>query len=574
MKEQNNDVHKGNIVPEIARKWEVLDRIESDIIDQLIKNRGIVNKEYFFNTDFERDSYEPFLLPDMKKAVDRIIESINRKEPVAIFGDYDADGIPGSAFLYKVFMANGMEPVVYIPDRELEGYGLNNKAIEHLAKEDIKLIITVDLGITGKEQVGFANNLGVDVIITDHHEPKDDEYPDNAYAVVHPRAVGSKYPFGYLAGGGVAWKLGQAIAKITGKPTVNELKWLLEFPAISTICDMVPLVDENRMLAKFGLRVLAQTRNIGIKALYRASGIDTNKIDEYCVGFQIGPRLNAPGRMDHAALAFKLLTTESEEIAREIASKVELHNNDRKLQMDKIQKEAYEQIIEKQLQKNKVLVVSGENWPLGLVGLAAGRIMEEFNRPVFLLTKKDNYFQGSGRSVEGFHLVECMQKMSQIIESFGGHAKAAGLKIKQENLKDFELKIKELADSLLKDSDLEKKFQADAIIDPNEISKSLIMKIADFAPFGEDNPRPRFVIKNLTCVEIKKLGAEQAHLKIKFKQNNLEAIGFGLGSRGGEISVGKNIDVLGHLELNVWTGRDGLTREIIQITLKDFKVVN
>lgn len=575
MREFGHELPPEKKVPQINKSWEIPDRTESTLTDQLLKNRGIVSKEKFFNSSYERDSYDPFLLPDMEVAVDRIVKSFSDKqEIVAIFGDYDADGIPGSALLYKLFVANGKEPVVYIPDRESEGYGLNKKAIEHLAKEQIKLIITVDLGITGKEEVEFAKTLGIDVIITDHHEPKENEYPDNALAVVHPRVNNSKYPFGQLAGGGVAWKLAQAISSRTGKPTSNELKWLLELPAISTICDIVSLKDENRMIAKYGLKVLAQTRNKGLRALYRAGGIDTNKIDEYCVGFQIGPRLNAPGRMDHAALSFKLLTTDSEQIASEIASKIEVYNQDRRIQMENIQKQALLKIEEKSLWQKKVIVVTGEDWPLGLVGLAAGRLMEEFNRVVFLLGKKDGYYQGSGRSIQGFHLVEAMTQVEDLLESFGGHAKAAGLKIKEENLNDFELRIESLANILLKEADLEKKIKADAILGPEEITKDLIKSIEEFAPYGEDNPRPKFVIKNLTCDAIKKLGAEGNHLKLKFKENNLEAIGFGMGGRASEISLGKKIDALGYVELNVWTSNTGTVKETIQITLKDFKISN
>lgn len=571
---------KENIAPpNDSRKesiWEVAKREKENIVEQLLLNRGIVDKEKFFNTSYERDSYDPFLMPDMEKSVDRILKALADNEQIAVFGDYDADGIPGTAILYKIFMTNGKKPIIYIPDREKEGYGLNNKAIEHLAIEDkVSLIITVDLGITGKKEVEYAKELGIDIIITDHHEPMEESYPDNAFAIVHPRAKNSNYPFGYLAGGGVAWKLAQAIAQKTNKPSENELKWLLELPAISTFCDMVPLQDENRMIAKFGLKVLPQTRNIGLKALYRTGGIDTSKIDEFAVGFQIGPRLNAPGRMDHAALAFNLLTTESPEEAQIIAAKIEEQNFERRSQMERIQQQAFNIISERELYNQNVMIVTGEDWQLGLVGLAAGRAVEEFHRPIFLLGKKikdgQEYFQGSARSIDGFHLVDALEKMRDLLEEFGGHEKAAGMTIKSENLPEFEKRMLDLGQNI-KPENLRKKITVDAELEAKDVTKEFILEIDKFAPFGEANPKPKFVIKNLTVNEIRQLGAEAKHLKLKFNEKNLEAIGFGLGDRAGEISLGSKLDILGSIELNLWTNRDGITTETVQVVMKDFKV--
>ncbi len=556
--------------------WEVAKRVHDNLTDQLLLNRSISNPEKFFDTSYERDSHNPFLMPDMERSVDRILQAFEKNEKIAIFGDYDADGIPGTAVLYKVFQANNKKPIAYLPDREKEGYGLNNSAIEHLAKEDnVKLIITVDLGITGKKEVEYAKELGVDVIITDHHEPMEETYPDNAFAVVHPRAKNSKYPFGYLAGGGVAWKLAQAIALKTGKPNKSELKWLLELPAISTFCDVVPLQDENRMIAKFGLKVLSQTRNIGLRALYRAGGIDTNKIDEFTVGFQIGPRLNAPGRMDHASLAFNLLTTDSEEEAQSIAAKIEEQNFQRRSQAELIQKQAFDIINERELYNQNAMIVTGNDWQLGLVGLVAGRVAEKFHRPIFLLGKKikngEEFLQGSARSIDGFHLVDALESVSDLLEEFGGHEKAAGMTIKAKNFPEFEKRILDRANKILSSENLRKKIKVDAHISANDITKDLIAQIEKFAPFGEANPKPKFAVNDLTVQDVRVLGAEGKHLKIKFKNHNFEAIGFGMGGRASEIFAGSKVDILGSLELNIWTNRDGVTSETVQVLLNDFR---
>ncbi|MBI4032603.1 single-stranded-DNA-specific exonuclease RecJ [Candidatus Berkelbacteria bacterium] len=557
-----------------TRRWVVAERTQADLVEQLLANRGITDKERFFNPDYERDGHDPFLMPNMQTAVDRILTAVKAGETIAVYADYDADGIPGGAVLTKMLRILGATVLPYVPDREKEGYGLNEPALQHLKTSGVTLIITVDLGITNHTQVTAAKQLGIDVIVTDHHHVDEPRIPTDAVALVHPALPGSTYPFHGLAGGGVAWKLVQALQQATGNPDVGQLKWWFELPAISTVCDIVPMSDENRMIVHYGLKVLMQTRNPGLKALYKAAGITPDTINEWTIGFQIGPRLNAPGRVDHASAALELLLTDDEQRAAVLAAQIELQNQERQAALERIVDEASALIDRDKLDEQPAIVLLGDAWPAGLIGLAAGRIVERYHRPVILLGRDgDGKAKGSGRSISRtageFNLLEGISAQKELLVSYGGHERAAGLQLSEDDFVEFQRRFIEFAASRLDAEALMPTERVDAVLKPEEVTDDLVTDLLRFAPFGPGNPRPRFVIAPLTVSDVRTVGASGKHLKLRFKEgpsNGLEAIGFGLGERASECTVGTKLAALGTLEFNEWNGT-----QRIQLKLDDLK---
>lgn len=550
-----------------SQRWELRPRTHDDVVTQLLVYRGIADQDRFFSPDYERDSHDPLLLPNIGLALDRIEQAIAAKELICVYGDYDADGIPGSAVLIKTLEANGATVCSYIPDREREGYGLNVLALEQLKTQGVALVITVDLGITGRTEVTAAKQLGIDVIVTDHHHVDPDRVPVDAVAVVHPALPGSQYPFVGLAGGGVSWKLCQAIVARTGTPTASQLKWWLELPAISTVCDMVPLVDENRMIAHYGLKVLMQTRNKGLQAMYRAAGIAIDDLTERTIGYQIGPRINAPGRIDHASVALELLLTDDEQRAQDLATQSEVQNRERQEQLDMVVKAAVARVEAEQLANNSAIVLAGEGWPLGVIGLAAGRIAERYHRPTILLGIHDGIAKGSGRSIEGFNLLAGIDACQALLITYGGHEAAAGLQLKVEQLPAFTEQLVAYATTNLTAEQLIRKAVADLLLDPAQITDELVTNVLRFAPFGKSNPKPRFVVAPLVVADCRLVGATKQHVKLRFT-NGLEAIGFSCSHLAEHCPTGASVGVLGALEFNSWNGH-----QVIQLMMDDLKPV-
>ena len=540
--------------------WKIPERTEASLVDQLLKNRGITDRERFLAPDFERDSHDPWRLPTMERAVARIIQAIERKEIIAVYADYDADGIPGGAILTKLLRANGATVVPYVPDREKEGYGLNRQAIEYLKKQRVSLIITVDLGITNSAAVAEAVAVGIDVIVTDHHSIDPDRIPTDAVATVHPGLPGSIYPFAGLAGGGVAWKLAQAVAERTGRPTSNELKWWLELAAISTVCDMVPLQDESRLIVQFGLKVLRKTRSIGLRALYEQASIDPSVVDERTIGFQIGPRINAPGRMDHAAPAFELLLTDDPTRAEALASQIELLNHDRQALVGRVVDEAINKLSTFGKELPTVIILDDPSWPIGVLGLAASRLVERYHRPVILLNQTaDGRAKGSARSISGFNVLEAIRASRDLLTSFGGHTGAAGLSLDHAALADFSAALEEFAAARLSLDALQPTHRADAAISAAELTESLMNELDQFAPFGMANPAPTFVVQPLIVRSVRRLGADGQHLKLTFANAPFAGLAWRFSERGMSLpSVGQSIAILGRPEWNTWNGQRSL----------------
>lgn len=553
----------------MKKNWIVYPKTNDDIIDQILANRGIKlsERDKFLHPDYERDLLDPFKISDMEKAVKIIHDAIKNRQKIGIFADYDADGIPGAALLYKVFKLFHLDIETYIPKRT-EGYGLNIEGIKKLQKNGCEILVTVDLGITDKEEIDFAKKIGMKVIVTDHHEVQKNLFPENADAIIHTH-LSKNYKNKDLAGCAVAYKLAQALGKKLGKPDENQLKWFLDLPGISTICDMVPLIGENRVIAKYGLKVLRKTKILGLEELYQVSAIEKENIDAYTVGFNIGPRINAPGRIDNAEASYIMLTTSDKKIAEEVAKKLNDVNTYRQKSLEKALEEAKQKIKSRSLDKNKIIVVSGKGWPIGIIGLVSSKITEAYNRPSIVLTEEDGILRGSGRSIDKFNLVDSLKKLENLLLGFGGHVKAAGLSLKKENYEEFYNRICKIAQDALTDEDLVKKIKIDAEIDQKDIGLGLVEEIKQMEPFGLGNPKPLFLGKNFEIISSKLVGRDENHLKLvlgkKGSLRKFDAISFNCDKNILPLSHGLLIDIVFCLEENVWNNQSKVQLKIVDI---------
>jgi len=532
------------------------------LILQLLWNREVKDPEaaqIFFNADYNALG-DPYLFPDMARAIDRIFLAKEKNEVIFVYGDYDADGVPGAVILHTVLKAYGFVPRIYIPHREKEGYGLNNGAIDYMAEAGAKIIITCDCGVTNNMQISYAKTKGIDVIVTDHHTLPP-ELSADAYAFIHPQV--GEYPFKLLSGGGVAFKLAQGILKSKYPLQIKESKesvekWLLDLAAITTVADMMSLVGENRILVKYGLKVLNKTRRLGLKKLIEAAGLELGKLDAHNIGFQIAPRINAAGRMDHANAAFELLTSENEEEAKNLAENLNKANAERQKQTSIIVNEAKFQIVENKKEKDSCLFIFKSEWPLGLLGLAAGKISETFNRPVVLMTKVEGKIKGSARSTKGgMNIMSALQKMSDLFCAFGGHAEAAGMTLKdEESLPIFQEKILEFAQKEFKEKERILPIDAEAEID--NLNLKFCEGLEKFSPFGRENPEPVFISRNLTVRGTAIVGNGEKHLRLTVsgkKGVQHKMIGFCFGHFCKTLKFGDKIDVVYEAGINEWNGR-------------------
>ena len=557
----------------MKKKWEYIETNENKIneicrefdIDRLLAsilvNREITNIEDIrvFLEPTRNDFHNPYLMPDMDIAVKRIIKAIDNKEKIMIYGDYDVDGITSITVLKKFLIERGIEVRSYVPNRLDEGYGLNMQAIEKIAKEDFKLMITVDCGISGIEEVENAKALGIETIITDHHEPLD-ELP-NALAVIDAKRKDSKYPFNQLAGVGVVFKLIQAIGQALKLDDTHYLKYL-DLVCVGTISDIVPLVNENRVIAKLGLKLVKVTKNLGLKKLIQSAGI--TQIDSSAISFGVAPRINACGRMGNEQDALELFLSEDENTVNMLTQKLNEYNKIRQETEKKIVEEALEEIEKNKENEKNAIIVGKSGWHHGVIGIVASKITDMYFKPSILLSFEEVIAKGSGRSIPGFDLHEALCKCSSYLEKYGGHGMAVGLNLKKENLEQFKLKFEEYA----KDSDLTKIqpiLNIDSVITSKEINLDTINSLKKLEPYGEGNKMPIFVYKGLKINSIRAL-TEGKHLKLTLKDENLtlNAIGFNMGNLVDEYLIGDRVDIAGVLETNTF---NGITS--IQINLKD-----
>ena len=546
-----------NKVKEIENKYQI-----NSLLAKILVNREITEEKDIqqFLSPTRKDFYDPYLMPDMEKAVERILKAIDNKEKVLIYGDYDVDGITSVTVLKSFLEERGLKVDEYIPNRLDEGYGLNIPAVEKIASEKYTLMITVDCGISAIEEVKYANSLGVEVIITDHHEPGE-KLPE-AIAVVDSKRKDNKYPFRNLAGVGVVFKLIQAISKKLELEEKEFLKYL-DIVCIGTISDIVPLVDENRVIVKLGLRLVEQTRNLGLKTILQASGYQ--KVDSTTISFGIAPRINACGRMGHQEEALKLFLSTDKEEVNKLAEELNEYNRQRQEKEKQIFLEALEKIQKEQIDKDSIMVIDGENWHHGVIGIVASKITELYFKPSILLCFEGDEGKGSGRSIPGFDLHEALTKCEENLEKFGGHSMAVGLGVKKENLEG----LRKQLDQIAKQKQIDKIvsiLKIDAQVELKDINMQIVESLKQLEPFGEENKVPLFVFKNLKIDSIRAL-SEGKHIKLTLRQDNknlINAMGFNLGELTNDYRIGDKVDVVGSLEVNKFNGEEN-----IQILLKD-----
>ena len=512
------------------------------------------------------DFYNPFFMPDMEKAVSRITKALKNNENITIFGDYDADGITSTTILKRFFHDINKECNVYIPNRLNEGYGLNKNAIKKLSEDRTNLIITVDCGITAIEETKYAKELGIDIVITDHHEPGE-EIPD-AEAVVDCKRKDNKYPFRELAGCGVAFKLTQALCKNLDLNENQALKYL-DIACVGTISDVVPLVDENRVIVKLGMLLLKQTKNLGLKQIINNAHF--KEFNSMSVAFGITPRINACGRLGHQGEALELFTTDNQEKATELAKKMDEYNIQRQLEEKRIYDEAIT-LLQEEAKTNgitKCIVLGHENWNPGVIGIVSSRITEKFYKPSILVCFDKDIAKGSGRSIEGFDLHKALMECDKYLTNYGGHSLAAGLSLNTKDFEKFKNMINEYAEKNIKDEDLIPTINIDLKLEDSQLNIEEVEELKLLEPFGQSNEEPIFMITNLKVVSIKTL-SDGKHLKLYLKnQNYLDAIGFNLGERANELKIGDTIDIVGNLNINEFNN----TKKV-QMLLKDFKITN
>ena len=534
----------------------------SDLLATILVNRNLTKEEEIrlFLEPTRKDFYDPFLITDMEIAIDRIIEAIEKKQKVMIYGDYDVDGITSITVLKSFLKDLGLETNFYIPNRLEEGYGLNKKAIDKIKQNGCDLMITVDCGISAIEEIDYANSLGIETIVTDHHEPG--SVLPKALAVIDNKRKDSTYPFRELAGVGVVFKVIQALGKKLGLEEESYLKYL-DIVCVGTISDIVPLVNENRVITKLGLKLVKQTKNLGLRSIIQSSGY--HKIDSNTISFGIAPRINACGRMGKAEEALELLLSNNVYQVNELTKRLNGHNQKRQ----EIEKEIYENVLEKiekdHLDERQTIVVGGEHWHHGVIGIVSSKITELYFKPSILLSfEEEGIGQGSGRSIPGFDLHDALNQCLDSIEKFGGHSMAVGITVRKEKMKQFQEELEKVA----KDNHIDEIMpilQIDAKINLSEINTKMIEDLKQLEPFGEGNKMPIFAIKNAKIDSIRAL-SEGKHLKLTLKENHhiINAIGFNLGQLAEEYRIGDKIDVAGVLEINTFNGVNNL-----QINIKD-----
>lgn len=560
------------------KKWEICEYEEeivkkvasenqvSELIATILVNREVVDKrevEMFLNPT-RNDFHNPYLMPDMEQAVARLETAIKENEKMIIYGDYDVDGVTSITVLKKFLKDRGMTNVgYYIPKRLDEGYGLNKDAIEKIYEEGYKLIITVDCGITAMEEIVYAYSLGMEVIVTDHHEPLD-EIP-KAVAVIDCKRKDSEYPFKGLAGVGVVFKLTQAISQRLGLEEKEYLKYL-DIVCVGTISDIVPLVDENRVISKLGLKLIAQTRCLGLKSLLDVNVGKNSVINANTVSFGIAPRINACGRIGYEQEAVKLFMTENWVEARETTEKLNQYNRTRQEIEKNIFEEAKEIIEKNSMQNNNTIVIGKEGWHHGVIGIVASKITEIYFKPTILIGFEDGIGKGSGRSVPGFDLHEALHSLGGYLEKYGGHEMAVGVTVKQEKFQEFAERLEEKA----KEAHTEQIvpiISIDKEITPKELTIEMAESLLELEPYGTSNKTPIFLIKGLKIDSIRTL-VEGKHLKLTLQDgtNIINCIGFNLGSYADEFLLGDKVDIIGNVEINVFNNIKN-----IQINLKDMR---
>ncbi|MCB1059756.1 MAG: single-stranded-DNA-specific exonuclease RecJ [Calditrichaeota bacterium] len=537
-------------------------------IARILLNRGMETPdavERFFSPS-PAQLYDPFLMSGMEKAVDRIVEALQNRDRIAIYGDYDVDGITSVSMLYLFLRDLGGDVVAYIPDRQNEGYGISQAGLDEVKKQGAQLVISVDCGITSVSEAEYAKSLGLELIISDHHEPAD-ELPA-ALAVLDPKCADSGYPFSELAGVGVTFKLAQGITKTLGLDAEFAFKYI-DLVALGTSADIVPLIDENRVLVKEGLEKLNAAPEVGLASLIESAGVRGGKIDVGQIVFNIAPRINAVGRMGSAMRAVQLLTTRDQVQAREVAQVLEQENRRRKEIDNETLSQALEEIRYTMNPNDRhSIVLSREGWHSGVIGIVASRLIEKFYRPTVMISVENGMGKGSARSVSNFDIFNALKACSELLEQFGGHKYAAGLTIPAENIPAFKERFEEACKELMTEEDLVRKVKIESEIELDEITPEVVKTLKRFEPFGPHNTRPTFVSRDLGTVYPPRI-VGQNHLKLVASQNGtqFEAIGFNLGDHIDKFMNGRrSYEMVYVIEENEYQNR-----KTTQLRIKDIR---
>lgn len=531
----------------------VKDLSSEEIIDHLLSLRNIEHKDSFLNPSPEH-LHDPFLLKGVEKASKRIISAINNNENIMIYGDYDVDGISSIALMFTILKKLGANVDHYIPSRLKQGYGLNKEAIIEAHKRGTNLIITVDCGINAEDEIQLAKKKGMDIIITDHHLP---EREITADIIINPKLKGN-YPYRELAGVGVAFKLCQGLEKISNL-TENFLFWNLDLVALGTVADVMPLTGENRIITSLGLKIMNEGKRPGINALLRVAG-HSGEIKAHHIGFVIGPRINALGRLTSATEAVELLVSFNKNKTITLAEQLEKHNRERKKIQDKILKEAHRMIrSDEKLRSKSGIILSSPGWHEGVIGIVSSRISEYLYRPSILITEYDGICKGSGRSIPEFNLMEALEQCEELLEDFGGHSQACGIQIKKENIDNFAVLFNKVASIKLKGRSLEPALSIDCPLSLNSIGEELIRRIGDLEPFGMGNPQPTFANFRLEVIGSPTIVGKN-HLRFTVREGNkhFSSIAFSQGDKLELLKKSQKIDIAFTPVIDSWTKKPTL----------------
>jgi len=535
------------------------------LIAQLLFSRGLADPsrlESFIAAD-KRLSSDPFLLPDMHQAVARIYRALLSGENIAIYGDFDADGITATALMMKGLSILEGKTIPYLPHRLTEGHGLKKAALERLHRQGVSLVVTVDCGITGVAEVKKARKMGLDIVITDHHTPPDELPP--AVALVNPKLPDSNYPFSELAGVGVAFKLLQALFQGIGKE--KQIDGLIDLVALGTVADVMPLLGENRYLVKEGLKLINASPRPGLREILMQAGLPIGSTDSENISWVIAPRLNTASRLEHAQPSYELLMTESPERAHLLAVWLEQKNAERQRITAKAAQQAREQVLTEGV--SPILMVGGADYPAGISGLVASRLAEEFYRPAIVVRVGKTISTGSCRSIPEFNIILALNQCSSLFTQFGGHAQAAGFALPTRNLPRLHEILLNIATTELAGVDLRSKLDIDAEVTLTDLGGDTFMAIQQLAPFGQGNPAPTFLSRRVDVADLRTMGTNGEHLRLKVRQGGTvwNAVGFGLGNNLAEIV--SPLDIVYNLEIDRWGGE-----ETLRLNIQDFAPAN
>ncbi len=561
------------------RRWDLMPAAPADFARRLGRGPLLATLLYqrqlrdpdtvqaFIEADYRGGLHDPMLMRGMPEASARVARAIAEGEPMAVYGDFDTDGVTAVTLLVQAITAMGGKIRPYIPHRTREGYGLNNLAVGQLAEDGARLLITVDCGISNVAEVAQANALGLDVIVTDHHHPP--EVLPAALAVVNPKQPGCAYPYKQLVGVGIAFKLVQALVKRGMR--LGELRGrdLLDVVALGTVTDMGPLDGENRVLVKAGLDALNATRRPGLRALVEVSGLTLGKVSSSDIGFMLGPRINAAGRLDDAVRAYELLLADSYVTAKALADELNQTNRARQELTKQVQAAARAMAEADGRSERRIVVLDGEGFQAGVVGLVAGKLAEEWGRPVLLMERGETISHGSARSVPGFSIIDALTSCQGLLDRFGGHSAAAGFTIANERIPELDARLQAIAAEQLSDEMLQPSLRVDAEVGLGELSWNLLAELAELEPFGQGNPQPALMSCGVQVVDARTRGADGQHLRLMLRKDGgppYEAIAFRLGHLAEALRRHPRIDILYTLEANEWNGERKL-----QLNVKDLR---